>query len=84
MAVTKPVHEVKDQLSRVIAEVEETGEEVHITRHGRVVAHLVPPPSSGVVLGVGERTGVSAPDLDELRWSADELDGIVDGAVEPS
>lgn len=83
MASSRPIHEVKDHLSRIIAEVEATGEEVRITRHGRVVAVLSPAPPTGVVLGAGELPGVSAPSLEELAWSAEELEGFVDGPVEP-
>lgn len=79
----KPVNELRDQLSRVIAEIEATGESVSITRHGRVVAVLGPPPS-GVVLGAGARPGVTAPSVHELAWSAGEFDDAIDAPVEPS
>lgn len=83
METTRPIHEVKDQLSRVIAEIEATGEEIQITRHGRVVAVIGPPPPTGIVFGAGVRDGVSAPDLDDLRWSPDELDEVVEAPIEP-
>ncbi len=73
MTVTKPIHEVKDHLSAVIAELTETGEEIEITKHGKVVARLVPPRQRGVLLGLGARPGVSTPGVEELRWSDDEI-----------
>lgn len=36
------LHEVKDKLSELIRELEATGQEVVITRHGRAVARLAP------------------------------------------
>ena len=53
MTVKLAIHEVKDRLSSVLAELAETGEEVEITKHGRVVARLVPPNPTGVKLGIG-------------------------------
>ena len=83
MTVTKAIHEVKDHLSSVIAELAETGEEVEITKHGKVVARLVPPRPTGVTLGLGARPGTSAPSVDELQWSDDELADMFDGPVFP-
>ena len=40
---TVSVYEAKTHLSALVAQVEQ-GEEVEITRHGRPVARLVPPP----------------------------------------
>lgn len=80
---TKPINELRDQLSSVIAEIEATGEPVSITRHGRVVA-VLGPPQSGVVLGAGARPGVTAPSIHELAWSAGEFDDAIDSPVEPS
>ncbi len=36
------VRELKEHASRILEEVREKGEEVEITRHGRVIARLVP------------------------------------------
>ena len=36
------VHEAKTQLSALLAEIEETGEEVVICRHKKPVANLIP------------------------------------------
>ncbi len=80
---TTPVNELRDQLSRVIAEIDATGESVSITRHGRVVAVLGPPPS-GVVLGAGAGPGVTAPSVHELAWSAAEFDDAIEVRIEPS
>jgi prevent-host-death family protein len=84
MTVTMAIHEVKDHLSRVIAELAETGEEVEITKHGRVVARLVPPRPTGVVLGLGARPGAGVPSVEDLRWSDDEIAEMLDGPVTPS
>jgi prevent-host-death family protein len=84
MAVTMPIHEIKDHLSRVIAELTETGEEVEITKHGRVVARLVPPHPTGVVLGLGARPAGSTPSVDDLRWTDDELDEMLGAPVDPA
>lgn len=83
MAVTKPIHELKDHLSSVIADLIATGEEVEITRHGKVVARLVPPRPTGVILGLGARHGVDAPTVDDLRWADDEVAEMFDGPVFP-
>ena len=37
------IYEAKTSLSALIAEVEATGEPIALTKHGRVVAELVPP-----------------------------------------
>ena len=78
------IHEIKDHLSSVIAQLIETGEEVQITKHGRVVAVLVPPPPAGVVLGLGARPDGRAPHVDDLRWSEDELRDILGGSTFPA
>ena len=43
MTVKLAIHEIKDHLSSVIATLADSGEEVEISKHGRVVARLVPP-----------------------------------------
>jgi prevent-host-death family protein len=83
VTVTKPIHEVKDHLSSVIAELTATGEEVEITRHGKVVARLVPPRPTGVVLGVGARSGAGTPSVDDLRWSDSEIAEMLDAPALP-
>ena len=83
MTVTKAIHEIKDHLSSVIAELAETGEEVEITKHGKVIARLVPPRPSGVTLGLGARQGAGAPSVEELQWSDDEVAAMFDGPVLP-
>ena len=83
MTVTKPIHEIKDHLSSVIAELAETGEEVEITKHGRVVARLVPPRGMGVILGLGARPNANAPSVAELRWSDDEIADMFDRPAFP-
>jgi prevent-host-death family protein len=53
-----PVVEAKARFSALLAEVE-AGEEIAVTRHGRVVAHLVP-----------DRPRMAA-DLFRIFWDAD-------------
>jgi antitoxin (DNA-binding transcriptional repressor) of toxin-antitoxin stability system len=83
MVRTMAIHEVKDHLSSVIAELGESGDVVQITKHGRVVAVLSSPPPAGVVLGAGARPGGTSPDVEDLRWSPDDLSDF-DGATFPS
>ena len=83
MPVTMPIHEVKNHLSQVIADLAATGDEVHITKHGRVVARLVPSLPAGVLLGQGVRPDAAAPDLADLRWTDDELDEMFGGPALP-
>ena len=83
MTTSMPIHEIKDHLSSVIAMLAETGEEVEITKHGRVVAVLAPPRKTGVVLGLGCRPDGRAPELDEFEWSPEELDEMFGGPVFP-
>jgi prevent-host-death family protein len=84
MAVTMAIHEIKDHLSRVIARLAESGEDVHITKHGRVVAVLTAPPTDGVLLGLGERPDRAFPEIDQLRWSPEELADMFGGSVFPT
>jgi prevent-host-death family protein len=67
------IHELKDQLSQVLAELTETGQAVEITKHGRVVAVLSAPPATQVVLGVGKRSDGRSPSLEDLQWTDEEL-----------
>jgi prevent-host-death family protein len=78
------INEVKDRLSAVLAQLAETREEVEITKNGRVVARLVPPEPTCVVLGVGATPGGSVPDIDDLRWTDDELQGMFGPDVFPA
>ena len=78
------IHEIKDHLSSVIAQLTETGEEVEITKHGRVVAVLMPPRRTGVVLGLGARPDGQTPTVDDLRWIDDELHGMFGGSTFPA
>ncbi len=38
------VRELRERTSEILREVNETGEVVQVTHHGKVMAHLVPPP----------------------------------------
>ena len=83
MTVTIAIHEIRDHLSSVLAQLAETGEEVEITKHGRVVALLVPPRSSGVILGLAARPDGTSPDLDRFQWGEDELHDMFGGSIFP-
>ncbi len=84
MTARMPIHEVKDRLSSVIAQLTETGEEVEITKHGRVVAVLVPPRPAVVVLGLGASTRGHVPTIDELRWDDEALREMFGGSAFPA
>lgn len=79
MPTTKPIHELKDQLSAVLAQVEASGEPVLVTRHGRVIAQITPAPPRGVVLGAGARAGVAGPTMEAFEWGESELDEMLGG-----
>jgi prevent-host-death family protein len=83
MTVTMAINEVKDRLSSVLAQLAETGEEVEITKHGRVVARLVPPRPACVILGLGAKEG-RVPDVEDLRWTDDELQEMFGGPIFPA
>ena len=83
MSTSMPIHEIKDHLSSVIARLAETGEAIEITKHGRVVALLMPPRPTGVVLGLGSRPDGRSLELDELQWSPEELEQMFGGPVFP-
>jgi prevent-host-death family protein len=58
---TVPIVEVKSRLSALLADVAR-GEEIAITRHGRVIARLVPEPSP------------MAADAFKSFWTGEEVD----------
>lgn len=76
-----PIHQVKDHLSQIVATVAESRQEVLITKHGRVVARIVPAEPSRVILGVGTPAPGRVPDVEDLRWADDELDDMLDGTT---
>ena len=78
-----PIHELEDHLSSVIATIVETGEEVEVTRHGRVVARLVPPRGSHVILGLGARPDIDSRTVEDLRWTDDEIAQMVEEPTIP-
>lgn len=83
MATKVAIHELKDHLSSIIATVAEAGEEIDITRHGKVVARLVPPHPSGVILGLGVRPDAGSPTVEDLRWTDEELAQMFDASMIP-
>jgi len=83
VTITMAIHEVKDHLSGVIAKLIETGEEVAITKHGRIVARLVAPSPEGVVLGLGASARDNTPSVEDLRWDDGELADMLDGPALP-
>ncbi len=84
MVVKVPIHHAKDHLSQLIADLATTSEEVHITKHGRVVARLVAPPALGVILGVGAASTAAVPSVEDLHWSEAELHGMLGAPVFPA
>jgi prevent-host-death family protein len=66
--VTVGVRELKQQTSELIRRVRESGDEIRVTYHGKVVAHILP------VAPSDEETGRLWDDLDRLaeeigkRW----------------
>jgi prevent-host-death family protein len=69
--VTVGVRELKQQISELIRRVRESGDEIRVTYHGKVVAHILP------VSPTLEETGRAWDDLDRLakeigkRWPED-------------
>jgi prevent-host-death family protein len=84
MATSMAINEIKDHLSKVIAQIAETGEAVAITKHGRVVAMLTPAPKQGVVLGVGARPDGKTPELEDLHWTPEDLSDMFGAPIFPS
>ena len=66
--MTVSIYEAKTNLSKLIAQVEASGEEIIIRRHNQPVAKLVPfrPHVEPRQLGGWEGLGTVAPDFDEL------------------
>jgi prevent-host-death family protein len=68
--LTVGVRELKQQTSELIRRVRESGDEIRVTYHGKVVAHILP------VAPVPEESGRRWDDLDRLadeigkRWPA--------------
>ena len=83
VTVKLAIHEEKARLPSVLAELAKTGEEVEITKHGRVVARLVLPNPTGVKLGIGAPSTGGVPTLEELRWSDDEIDSMLGAPTAP-
>ena len=79
MATVK-LNEAKTHLSELVQRAE-VGEEIEMTRHGRVVAKLVPASSAlPRVAGLGKGT---VEYLGPLEFSDAELDEMLDGTIEP-
>jgi antitoxin (DNA-binding transcriptional repressor) of toxin-antitoxin stability system len=68
------IYELKTKISALVAEVEATGRGIALTKHGRVVAELVPPrqiaPKSGMLKSEGFFV---AEDFDEDSSAFEEL-----------
>lgn len=79
MTTTMSVHEAKAKLSHAIA-LAEAGESVEITRHGKVVAHLVGARGAPRVPGSGVGT-VSY--LGEFEFTDEEIDDMFHGNATP-
>lgn len=70
--------EAKVRLLSLLNEVK-GGEEIEITKHGRVVARLVPPHGSRMLKGRLRRLAMTCSDEDDLlsadlRWEIETLD----------
>ncbi len=77
------IHEIRDRLSSMLARLAAPGE-VENTKHGLVVAFLVPPRPTGVLLRLGARPGGQTPNVEDLRWSDDELHELINGSIYPA
>jgi prevent-host-death family protein len=79
MATVK-LNEAKTHLSELVQRAE-VGEEIEITRHGKVVARLVPASSAPVrIAGQGRGT---VEYLEPLEFTDDELDDMLNNDIEP-
>lgn len=79
MATVK-LNEAKTHLSELVQRAE-VGEEIEITRHGKVVAKLVPASSAPVrTAGLGQGT---VDYLGPLEFTDDELDDMLNNEIEP-
>jgi prevent-host-death family protein len=78
--VTVKLNEAKTHLSELVQRAE-VGEEIEITRHGKVVARLVPA-SSALVRIAGQGRG-TVEYLEPLKFTDDELDDMLNGTIEP-
>ena len=64
---------MKKRTSQILRDVAEKGENIRVTHHGRVMAHLVPPPKS-----------TSREEIEQWREEARELmDEIAKQVTEP-
>jgi prevent-host-death family protein len=72
---TVSVYDFKAHLSGILAQVEQTGEDVVVTRHGKPVARVGPAAASGQPRPVGMWRGrMSLPDGWEEFTEQDEAD----------
>jgi prevent-host-death family protein len=77
---TVKLNEAKTHLSELVQRAE-VGEEIEITRHGKVVARLVPASSTlPRVAGLGKGT---VEYLGALEFTDDELDDMLNNDIEP-
>jgi prevent-host-death family protein len=80
MSVTMSVHDAKAHLSDILRRAEQ-GEEIGITRHGHLVAMLVPPSQRfDRQPGLGKGT---VEYLDDFDFTPSELEEMFDGPIEP-
>lgn len=67
------LYEAKTSLSALVAEVEATGKPVALTKHGKVVAELVPPSVSGPKAGMLKSAGfMIADNFDDVEVGFEE------------
>lgn len=77
---TLSLHEAKARFSELVRRAE-TGEQISLTRHGRVVAQLVPPPSPQREPGLGRGT---IEYRGEFEFTEEEIVEFYDGAIFPN
>lgn len=66
---TVGVRELRQRASEILRRLEESGEEVQVTRHGRTIARLVPVPSEAMRARAREVWA----DMDRLAAELDEI-----------
>lgn len=68
------IYELKTKISALVAEVEATGQAIALTKHGRVVAEIVPPRQIAPKAGMLKSEGFFfAEDFDEDSSAFEEL-----------
>ena len=80
MAITFSVHEAKSQLSRLLA-LAESGEQVELTRHGKVVAMVTG--ASSITRCPGSGVGTVHYGDESFEFTQTEIDQMFHAEIEP-